>query len=343
MKLLKLFVSLLLVAAVLTGCSSNEDQRTLVIYSPNSDGEVDNIIPAFEEATGINVELLSMGTGECLTRLDAEKDNPQADVMWGGVNLGTFTQFPHLFEEYTSGNEELIDEAYRNTTGYFTNYLLSGSGAIIINNKLAAELGLTGEINGYADLLNPALKGKIASGNPAKSSSAFAELTNMLLVMGDEPYDEKAWDYVEDFVEQLDGIQIDSSSAIYKGVAEGEYVVGVSYEDPCMALVEDGADVTVIYPEEGAVWLPSASMIVAGAKNSDEAKEFIDFLISDECQTIISGLTVRGTNSSIEIQNPVMKPFSEINVVYEDIPYVAENKTAWQERYADIKAEVDSR
>ena len=29
-------------------------------------------------------------------------------------------------------------------------------------------------------------------GNPAASSSAWAELTNMLLVMGDEPYDEKA-------------------------------------------------------------------------------------------------------------------------------------------------------
>src|SRR5690625_6653663 len=40
------------------------------------------------------------------------------------------------------------------------------------------------EINGYKDLLNPELKGKIAAADPASSSSAFAQLTNMLLAMG---------------------------------------------------------------------------------------------------------------------------------------------------------------
>lgn len=329
---------------VLTGCSAPAKlEGKLIIYSPNSDGEIENIIPAFEAATGVEVELLSMGTGECLTRLDAEKDNPQADVLFGGTNLGVYTQYPHLFEKYVSKNEKLIDEAYRNTTEHFTNYLLSGSGALIINNKLAKELGLDGKINGYADLLLPELKGKIAMGDPAKSSSAFAELTNMLLVMGDAAYDDKAWTFVEQFITQLYGVQLGSSSAIYKGVAAGEYVVGVSYEDPCISLVQDGADVTVVYPAEGTVWLPSGSMIVKDAKNMANAKAFIDFLISNECQEIISTLTVRGTNTKITGKNPFMKPFSEINVAYEDIPYVAAHKTEWQTKYADLVASINSK
>ena len=60
----------------------------------------------------------------------------------------------------------------------------------------------------------------------------------MLLVMGDEPYDEKAWDFVEKFVDQLNGSIISSSSQIYKATADGEYAVGVSYEDPCISLLE---------------------------------------------------------------------------------------------------------
>ena len=53
-------------------------------------------------------------------------------------------------------------------------------------------------------------------GDPTASSSAIAELTNMLLVMGEKPYDEKAWEFVEKFVGQLDGTILSSSSQIYK-------------------------------------------------------------------------------------------------------------------------------
>ena len=332
----KILCILLAMAMMLAVTAAFADDDVLVIYSPNSDTEVDNIIPAFEAATGIKVEILSMGTGECVTRIESEKDNPQADVMWGGMNYGVYVQHPELWADYTSPNEELIDEGYRQKDiKAYSNSNLSGSGALIVNKTLAGELGI--EIKGYKDLLNPALKGKIASGDPTKSSSAWAELTNMLLVMGDEPYDEKAWEYVEQFVANLDGIQLDSSSAIYKGVADGEYVVGVSYEDPCIKMLADGADVYVVYPEEGAVWLPAATAIVKGAPHEANAQKFIDFQLSDEGQGIYANLTTRAVNSKLPLGNEFMKPFSEINVVYEDIPFCAEHKTEWQARYAEIR------
>ena len=333
-KILCVLVALMMILAATAALA--EDDKVLVIYSPNSDTEVDNIIPAFEAATGIRVDLQSMGTGECVTRIDSEKENPQADVMWGGMNYGVYVQHPDLWADYTSPNEELIDEAYRQgEIKAYSNSNLSGSGCLIINKTLAAELGV--EITGYADLLKPELKGKIASGDPTKSSSAWAELTNMLLVMGDEPYDEKAWEYVTQFVEQLDGIQLDSSSAIYKGVADGEYVVGVSYEDPCINMLASGADVDVVYPVEGAVWLPAATAIVKGCPHEAAAQAFIDFQLSDEGQSIYAGLTTRAVNSKLPLGNEFMKPFSEINVVYEDIPFCAEHKTEWQARYAEIR------
>ena len=332
----KILCVCLTLALALASFAALADDNVLVIYSPNSDTEVDNIIPAFEDATGIQVELLSMGTGECVTRIDSEKDNPQADVMWGGMNYGVYVQHPDLWADYTSPNEALIDEGYRQgEVKAYSNSNLSGSGCLIINNELAKELGVT--ITGYNDLLKPELKGKIASGDPTKSSSAWAELTNMLLVMGEEAYDEKAWEFVEKFVAQLDGIQLDSSSAIYKGVANGEYVVGVSYEDPCIQMLASGADVSVVYPIEGTVWLPAATAIVKGAPHEKNAQAFIDFQLSDAGQSIYAGLTTRAVNSRLPLGNEYMKPFSEINVVYEDIPYCAEHKTEWQARYAEIR------
>jgi iron(III) transport system substrate-binding protein len=307
----------------------------LVVYSPNSDGEIQGILYPFGEKYNIKVSLQSMGTGECVSKITAEKANPQSDVMFGGVNMGVYLGGKDLFQQYVAKGNDSLPAGYRNTTGFFTNYLLSGSN-LLVNTDLEKKLGIT--ISGYADLLNPALKGKIASADPVSSSSAWAQLCNVLLVMGgyDDP---KAWTYVESLIKQLSGKLTSGSSAVYKGVYQGEYVVGLTYEDPSVALLADGAtNVKVVYPKEGAVWLPAASAIVAGAKNAENAKLFMDYLISDECQKTISGLTNRPVNPKFPNTNKYLQAFSSIKVAYEDILYTATNKKAIQKKWSDLWA-----
>lgn len=310
----------------------------LVIYSPNSDSLINSVIPAYEAKYGVTVEVITMGTGECLTRIDSEKANPAADVMFGGMTMGNYDNYPDLWEQYVSEHDSKLEKEYQNYKGYVSRYCLDGSAALLLNLDVFKDLGLNpDEFTGYADLLNPALKGKIAMGNPAKSSSAWAELTNMLLVMGDKPYDDAAWKWVESFIANLDGIILDSSSAIYKGVSAGEYAVGVSYEDPCVSLLVDGAtNVKLVYPEEGAVWLPAGSAIVKNAPNMENAKLFIDFIQSDEGQQVIATTTARPVNTSITNTAKEIIPFSEINVAYEDMALCAEQKKAWQEKWLDL-------
>lgn len=336
----KALMVLLTVAMALTMVFANgstESRGSLVIYSPNSD-TLTNAAYVFGDKYGIDITILSMGTGECLQRIVSEKDNPQADVMYGGVNFANGISYAPYFEQYTAAGNDLLPEAYRNQNGCVTRYCLDGSAALLINKDVFKKLGLDPEeFTGYKDLLNPALKGKIAMGNPAASSSAWAELTNMLLVMGDKPYDEKAWAWVAEFAKQLNGTILNSSSAIYKGTVNGEYAVGVSYEDPCVSLLVDGAtNVKLVYPEEGAVWLPAGAAIIKGAKNMDNAKLFMDWLISDEGQNEIAKTTARPVNPTINNTAPEMTPFSQIHVVYEDLELCGNNKKAWQTRWSEI-------
>ena len=213
---------------------------SLVIYSPNTDA-LCAVAEVFGEKYGIDVQFINAKTGECLERIAAEKDN-----------------------------------------GITTHYCLDGSAALLVNVAEYEKLGLNiDDFDSYEDLLQPELFGKIAMGDPASSSSAWAELTNMLLVKGDEPYDEKAWEWVNTFAKNLNGVIIDGSSAIYKGTYEGEYVVGVSYEDPCVGLLVDQAaagkeTVRLVYPSEGAVWLPAGTAIIKNAPNMENAKLFMD-------------------------------------------------------------------
>ena len=341
-KLPVLILVAVLVVVVIIRFSSSPDTSPvagggkLVVYSPNSEGLMNATIPLFEEKYGVDVEVIQAGTGELLKRIRSEKERPYADVMFGGSwSLAYDNQ--DLWEPYVSKNDGNVLDAYKNTVGFITGNVLDGS-CLVVNTDLIGDI----KIEGYSDLLNPKLKGKIATANPANSSSAFAQLTNILLAMGGYESDE-AWQYVRDLFANIDGKIGSSSSGVYKGVADGENVVGLSYEDPCAQLVRDGAPVKVIYPKEGAVYLPASATIIKGANNMDNAKLFIDFIISEEVQNIWgTTLTNRPVLKNAKTSD-FMTPMSAIHVIEEDIPYVSSHKQEIVDRFTDIYTSLQSK
>lgn len=317
----------------LVACNASEktstQQKTLVVYSPNSEGLINAIVPLFEQKHNVKVELIQAGTGQLIKRLQSEKSAPYADVMFGG-SFATIKDNKELFLEYKSVNDANVIDAYKNKTGFITPYALDGS-VLLVNKNLIGDI----KIDSYADLLNPKLKGKIASADPSNSSSAFAQLTNMLLAMGGYEND-AAWKYVKDLYTNIDGKLKSGSSAVYKSVADGEMVVGLTYEDPAVKLMNDNAPVQVVYPKEGAVYLPAASAVVKGAKNEELAKKFIDLLLSKEVQDALgSSTTNRPVLKDAKISNK-MTPFEKINVIEEDMDYVHANKAKLVEKYKNI-------
>ena len=317
------------------GSETAQTGGELVVYSPNSEGLINATIPLFEEKYGISVEVIQAGTGELVKRIESEKNDPYADVLFGG-SWSQMYDNEDLWEPYVSPNNENVVDAYKNECGFITSNVLDGS-VLIVNTDLIGDI----EIKGYEDLLNPELKGKIATADPANSSSAFAHLTNMLLAMGGYE-DEGAWEYVEKLFENIDGKICESSSGVYKGVADGEYVVGLSYEDPCAQLVKDGAPVEIVYMEEGTVYLPASATIVKGARNMDNAKLFMDFILSEEVQNIWgSTLTNRPVMKDAQTSD-YMIPLADIKVIEEDIPYVSQHKQEIVDHYTEIFTDLQS-
>lgn len=331
----KLFV-ITLAVLVLTACGSKkDDKQKLVVYSPNSEGIINAVIPLFEEQNDVEVELISAGTGELIKRIESEKNNTYADVLFGG----TYTQFmtnKDLFDEYVSKeNDQLVDE-YKNKDGYLTFTVLDGS-LLVVNKDLAEAEGIT--IESYEDLLNPKLKGKIATADSTTSSSAFAQLTNILLAKGGYESDE-AWEFVDKLIDQFDGKVQSSSSSVYKSVVDGEMIVGLTYEDPVLKLLMDGADnIEAVYPKEGSVFLPAGTAIVKNAPHKENAEKFIDFLVSEEVQNIFgTKLTNRPVRKGAK-EGDHLKPFSEIELIFEDMEYIIDNKDKIIEKYTELLAD----
>ena len=336
---MKRFVAIFLTTMLCLGTVGTLAQGELYICTPNSDG-LRSIYPLFEEKTGIKIISESLGTGDCMTRIRAEKEQEfcSFDLMYGG-SLANYAANSDLFQDYYSPEDDFLMEEYRNQLGYCTNYTVDGS-VLLFNNDLIKELGI--EITGYADLLQPALKGKIVSADPGASSSAFCQLTNMLLVMGEgetaaEKYEsDKAWQYVEDLFVGQEVVITSSSSAVYKGVINGEYVVGLTYEDPCVTMIKDGANATIVYPVEGTVFLPAQIGITKNAKNVENAQAFVDFMLSEEAQKFLAEKTTSRNIRPVEYTNDIMTPLDDIILAFEDSPYVYSHTTELKERVMDI-------
>lgn len=333
-----LFLALAMVLSVTVVMA--DEERVLNICTPNSEG-LRSIYPLFEETTGIKVKDESLGTGDCMARIKAEKDQEYCsfDLMYGG-SLANYVANADLFQEYYSPEDEYLMEAYRNTLGFCTNYTVDGS-VLLVNDKILSQLGV--EVNGYADLLQPELKGKIVSADPSASSSAFCQLTNWLLVMGEgetaeEKYEsEAAWKFTEDLLKGQDVKLTSGSSAVYKGVINGEYAVGLTYEDPCVTMIKDGAtNVHIVYPVEGTVFLPAQIGIPKNSKNVEEAQAFIDFMLSETAQKFLAEQTTSRNIRPVEYTNEIMTPLSDILLAYEDSNYVIAHTAELKTRVGDI-------
>ena len=330
---MKKIIALVLTLALTLGVCAAFAEGELNICSPNSDGLL-SIIPQFEAKYGIKVNVESLGTGDCMKRIDSEKEaeNCTFDLMYGG-SLANYVANAALFQDYYSPEDQYLMDEYKNTLGYCTNYTIDGS-VLLVNKDLLKELGVT--VNGYADLLQPALKGKIASANPASSSSAFCQLTNMLLVMGGYESAE-AWKYVEDLFKGQEVAITSGSSAVYKGVYNGEYAVGLTYEDPCVTLIKDGAtNIEIVYPVEGTVYLPAQIGIIKNAKNVENAQKFIDYMLSEEAQKFLAEKTTSRNIRVVEYTNDVMKPLADIKLAFEDSAYVIDHTNEFKEKVSDI-------
>lgn len=325
----KTLCCLALTVGIVGAAQAQAPAKKLVVYCPHPLVFIEPIVKKFEATTGIQTEVVAAGTGELLKRVEAESANPLGDVMWGG-SMSTLSSSKKYFEAYQSPEAAAFFDDVKVPDGKVTPFTQIPS-VLMVNTKLIGNV----KVEGYQDLLNPALKGKIAHADPSKSSSSFEHLINMLYAMGKgDP--EKGWTYVEALARNLDGKLLSGSSAVYKGVADGEYTVGLTFEEGAATYVKSKAPVKLVYMKEGVISKADGSAIIKGAKNMDNAKKFIDFLSSKDTQTLIAEqLNRRSVRKDVPTAEG-LAPMSSIKLITDNEDVVTKSKRPWLEKFKDI-------
>ncbi|HOW12478.1 MAG TPA: extracellular solute-binding protein [Rectinema sp.] len=311
--------------------------KSLVLYSTMTENDINNLLSGFNKKyPDIRVEVVNGSAGELVARIRAEKNNPQGDLMWGGLANSDGDVNSDIFEHWLSDYENEVMEDYRSNNGFYNLDHLS-TPVFCINTNLEKKLGLN--ITGYSDLLNPKLKGKIVLSDPNSSSAGWNNVSNIMAVFG---YDSKeSWDYIKALMSN--GLVISTSSSVcFKSVESGEYVVGLTYEDGASTLLKSGAkNIRMVYPKEGVSASAFGCAVIKGAPHMNAAKAMVNYLMSAEGQSVLGNVgTIRFTNKNAKYSTTYLPPNSEIKWIKRDVDWLIANKVKvlekWNKLYNSI-------
>ncbi|MFH1930306.1 MAG: ABC transporter substrate-binding protein [Pseudomonadota bacterium] len=283
MKKIVLALVLVCVVVVLYFWLKPEIKKVVIYTSLENEEVVDYIELAKKELPDLDIQAIRLSTGELGARMLAEKDNPQADCIWGWAVTNTSEFVPKgMLEPYKPKGWDKIPDNFKDPEGYWTAIDLYAA-AFVGNTKVLEKDNLTMP-KSWNDLLNPAYQGKLIMPNPASSGTGFLQIASLLVMLDpdykNKPVEEnKAWDFLKKLDKNM-GQYIKSGSKPAKLTAAGEYAVGCSFAFVYSSLKKQGFPVVMALPEEGAGFELEVNSLLKGAKNEKAAKKFLDWAIS---------------------------------------------------------------
>ncbi len=333
-------LALLLVAAALSlsACQSQAASTELNLLCTPQVEWCEGMKAEFEAAhPEITVNFVRMSSGESLTRLRNEKDNPQFDIWWGGpIDSFIAAKEEGLLEAYDSPNLGNIKDPnlMRDPDNQWAGIYVGSLGFATNQNFLNDNPGLAAPTS-WDDLLKPEYKGQLMVAHPSSSGTSYTALCTVLQMKGEDA----GWQFLRDYAGQVNQFT-KSGSAPARFVGQGEAAVGIVFSHDIVAQIQDGAPLVLTFPAEGTGYEIGGMGIIKGAAHLDAAQKWFDWALEPATQELgpkynaFQAPTVNGASAS-------MPELLDVNLIDYDFQYCGENKSAFIDRFTNEIANAD--
>lgn len=327
------------------GSAQKADSGEITVYTALEDEQVSDYLAKFNETyPDITVNVVRESTGIITAKLIAEKDNPQADLVWGTAasSMMVLDDMGALEPYEPEGCDRILPQFKSDKEVPTWVGIDAWETAFVVNTEELKKLGMEPEeIKSYEDLLDPRLKGQIVMSNPNSSGTGFLTVSAILQLKGKDS--EAGWDYLDQLHENI-AQYVHSGSKPAKMAASGECAVGISFGYAEISQRDKGAPVEVIFPEEGSGWDLEANALMKKEEINPAAYTFLDWAISDEAMDLYRVnypiVTVENTGT---YEGYDSNPLDQL--IDNDFSWAAENRenilNEWMEKY-DSKSEAES-
>ena len=308
---MKKLLSLLLACSMLmaAGCSSNETNKntstdskqqsstvqeisssgntdledSLLIYSTHPENLLEIVADEFTKKTGVKVEFINL-KGELSDRIRAEKENPQADIMYGGASsLFMDLKEEGLFEpvETTWGNE--LEPQFKDSDNCW--YGTINTPVMMFYNKdmMTAEEAP----KDWIDLADKKYKGKIVS-RDTMSSSIRATISSLIYSFDKVGKIDEAWEYLKSFDNNIKNYY-NSGTMQFQAVGKQEAPISFAVLSAITQnQTKNEMPLEIIDAKSGSIVITDGVAAIKNAPHPKAAAAFVEFAGSEEVGILLA-------------------------------------------------------
>lgn len=280
----------LLVSAVhlASGCSRRpaDQTETVVLYTSVDEPFAREVVAEFEKQTGIRVQLVTDTeagkTTGLVRKIEAERDNPRADVFWSSELFNTILLADAgLLDEYRPPAEGIPDR-YKDPKGRWTAFGTRGR-VICYNTERVQEDELP---KTWHELVDSKWSGKLAVADP-RFGTTTGHVAAMYELWGEQEYVE----FLQQLHRTTNGVLMDGNATVARRVGSGEMLIGATDTDDVFARQARDEPIDMVFPDMGdggTLLIPNSVALVTGAPHPQAARKLIDFLTSATTERMLA-------------------------------------------------------
>jgi phosphoglycerate transport regulatory protein PgtC len=278
----------LIVSAILTLLIGNVSAREVVIVTSFPKELFETYKKTFEAKNpGINVVINAKQTNAGVTYLRETKAKPEADIFWVSAPDAFQTlEADGLLEKYAPPKEimakipaKIGNFPIHDPDGKYFGFAISGYGLMWNKNYLKAhKLPAPKE---WTDLTHARYYNHLIISAPSRSGTTHLTVETILQAYGWE----KGWALLLNAGGNMGSIT-ERSFGVPEAVISGQYGIGVVIDFFGLSAIASGQPVEFAYPSLTSV-VPASVGIVKGGPNPQEARAFVNYLLSEAGQMVL--------------------------------------------------------
>ncbi|MDD3253263.1 MAG: extracellular solute-binding protein [Lachnospiraceae bacterium] len=252
--------------------------KPLVVYLNDFDAVIPDL---FKKATGYDVEVVVGNGAETMSRIEAEKSNPQWDVVWidsmyDVYNLSKDDCLVTGWEPANAANLTDFSKALIPDNKCMAPTDIHAAGVIVYRNDVYTEADAP---KTYAELADEKYKDQVGMADPGVAAPAYplaAYFMDDLGLDAGKEYFSKMFDL---------GLKVyPKNPQVVAALASGEISIAILQESNAYDMVSSGEPISIIWPEAGAPGSTRVAAISKSTQQEDIAKIFVNFLLDPETQ-----------------------------------------------------------
>ncbi len=299
---------------------------TFTLYTSESDDDVNLLSQDFMRRNpGVTVKIFRAGSGPVVAKLQAEMQagKIQADVIWF-ADIAFFQDLAKkdLLLPHAPSTGRRVPAQFHYEGNRFHEVRL------IFNVVAYNTARIRVRPASWWDLTLPEYRGRAGMPSPFVSGAAFSHVGTFASMR------EFGWDFYRKLKDN-NAVILRSNGDVIQKLASGEIIIAQVVDFFVRNLRAQGSPVSHIWPQEGAVLVPTPVAIVKGTANEEAARAWVNYLYSPEAQRLF----VQRSYIPVLPDTPVppgTPDISELKIIQTNLRFIELNREEIKKTFSDI-------